>query len=348
MDEFELISSKCKNCGSELVYNPKQGCLTCKYCESNYFLPQKRNDAIITRQYSSDFHPNQFNRTLNAYKCNNCSNVYFMTDEGTSKKCPNCGSTSCSLVEDSGYCADGIIPFKLTKEQAAQKFCEYLDGKSSVPRSLKKLAKNQQLMGVYIPVWNFTFNISGTYSATATELQKDSQGSFYSVPKPVFGEKYKRIKSHDQSASKVENDIFLELFDENDYASLIPYSLEYTYGYRVDAIDKNIHDYYYQITRDAELDLEKEMKRNVLKKYKEVSDISVEARASDVFFNFAYVPVYVNAFEHKGKIYKTYISGTTGKVIGKSPRSIGKIFRNIAEAIAVLGIVGLLIYLFSR
>ncbi len=348
MKENEVITSKCKNCGSELWYNPKQGCLTCKYCDSNYFLPQQNDDAVLVRQYDDSFHPNKLNRTLNAYQCNNCGNKYYMTSEGVSKKCPNCGSSSCSLVEDAGLCADGIIPFKISKDQAAKKFAEYLKGKVSVPRALKKSAKNQELMGVYIPVWNFTFNISGTYSATATSLQKDSDGSFYSVPKPVFGEKYKRIKSHDHSASNAQDDIFLELFDENDYAGLIPYVPEYTYGYRVESIDKNIHDYYYKITKDAEAELEKEMKQSVLKKYKEVSDVSVEAMVDDVFFNFAYVPVYVNAFTHKNKLYKTFISGTTGKVIGKSPITAGRIFKTLAEAVAVLGIVGLLIYLFCR
>lgn len=348
MEEQEKLSSKCKNCGSELWYNPKQGCLTCKYCESNYFLPQKRDDAILTRQYSRNFHPNKLNRMLTAYKCNNCQTVYYMTSEGVSKKCPNCGGSSCSLVEDAGYCADGIIPFKISKEQASKKFTEYLKGKAGVPRALKKLASNQMLMGVYLPVWNFSFNISGSYSATATELKKDSSGSFYSVPKPVFGEKYKRIKSHDQSACNAEDEIFLDLFDENDYAELIPYTPEYTYGYRVNAIDKNIHDYYYKITNEAEHDLEREMKRSVLKKYKEVSDVSVDAVADDVFFNFAYVPVYVNTFTHKNKTYKTYISGTTGKVIGSSPKSPLRFLKYFLEGVAVAGIVGLLAYLLMK
>lgn len=343
-----LISSKCQNCGSNLVYNPQQNCLTCKYCETNYFLPKKNEDAVLVRQYSSDFHPNEFNRYLQAYKCDNCGNVYYMTDEGTSKKCPNCGSSSCSLTENAGLCADGIIPFRISKKQAAENFRKYLKTKKGVPKALKKLAENQKLMGVYIPVWNFSLNIYGVYSASASEIKKDSSGSYFSYSKPVFGEKYKRIKSLDQSASSVEDEIFLDLFDENDYAGIIPYTPEYTYGYRVDAIDKSIHDYYHKIKDDAEYDLKKTMKRTVLNKYKEVSDISVETRAEDVFFNFTYVPVYVNTYEHKNKIYKTYISGTTGKVLGKSPVSAAKIFGTILKFLGVGAVIALIAYLFLK
>ena len=346
MENVENISSKCKNCGSELWYNPKEGCLTCKYCESNYFLPKKAEDAVLVRQYSSAFHPNQFNEAMKAYKCNKCANVYYMSSEEKSKKCPNCGSSSSSMVEDSGACADGIIPFKISKDQAAKCFKDYLRTKSAIPGELKRHAQNQKLMGVFVPVWNFSFTINSAYSANANELKKDYSGMYYSVSKPVFGEKIKRVKSLDQSATNVEDDVFLELFDEDDYAGLIPFIPEYTYGYRVDAINKDIHEYYYDITKKAEESLEAELKKSINSKYKEVFDIQIEAHARDVFFNFAYVPVYVNTFEYQGKIYKTYISGTTGKVVGKTPVSLGQKVKNFFKAVLVLGLAAAIAYFF--
>ncbi len=340
------MSSKCKNCGSELWYNPKQGCLTCKYCESNYFLPRKNDEAVLVRQYDAGFHPNQLNQTINAYKCNTCGNIYYMSSEEKSKKCTNCGNSSSTLVNDSGYCADGIIPFTLSKAEAAKAFSEYLSSKSGVPKDLKKLAQNQKLMGVFVPVWNFSFNVVADYSANATELKKDYQGNFYGVPKPVFGDELKRVASLDESATKNEDDDFLELFNEDDYAGIIPYIPEYTYGYRVDAINKDIHDYYYEITSKAEKDLESKIKRKLYSKYKEVTDVNVATRAKDIFFNFTYVPVYVNNFTYRGKTYKTYISGTTGKVVGKTPVSVGRIFGKIFKAVGLLAILGALAYLF--
>ncbi len=337
------LNSKCQNCGSELVYNPKTSCLTCRHCETNYFLPQKNNDAVLVRQYSPSFTPNQLNRALVAYKCNSCGNTYFITSEEMSKKCPNCGSNSCSLVEDDGYCADGIVPFKITREQASEEFAKYLKKQRNIPSNLKKLAKDQKLMGVFIPVWNFKFNIEAQYSARATEVKQNSDGTFYSTYKPIYGEKNKRVASLDQSATTAESDEFLELFDEKDYVDIIPYTPEYTFGYRVDKINKDIHDYYHEVSKKAEDAMKKEITKTVLSSHKEVSDLFVDCKANDVFFNFTYVPVYVNTYTYRGKLFRTYISGTSGKVIGKTPITIKKIFATILKILGLAAFIALII-----
>lgn len=343
---MEKIVSKCKNCGSELWFNPKQGCLTCKYCESNYFLPKKKDDAVLVRQYNAGFHPNQLNQSLMAYKCQTCHNVYYMSSEEKSKKCTNCGNSSSELVKDSSYSADGIIPFKLSKEEASKCFEKFLKEKAAVPKELKQLALNKKLMGVFIPVWNFSFNLSVNYSANATELKKDSYGMFYGVSKPVFGDEMKRYPSLDESANKQEDPIFLELFDQDDYINIIPYLPEYTYGFRVDAADKSIHDYAHEIIKKAKLEYEREIKKKIISKYKEVSDVQVDARADDVFFNFTYVPVYVNNFTYHGKTYKTYISGTTGKVVGKTPKSRAKKIANVVKGVLLIAVLAAIGYWF--
>ena len=153
----------------------------------------------------------------------------------------------------------------------------------------------------------------------------------------------KRVPSLDESATTNETDDFLELFDENDYAGIIPYIPEYTFGYRVDDINRSIHDYYILVTENEEHEVKKSISDFILKKYKDVSNMQIDLTSQDVYFNFTYVPVYVNTYTYKGKTYKTYISGTTGKVAGKAPVSIKSILKTLAKflglaaAIAVLG-----------
>lgn len=345
---METLSSKCPNCGSELLYNPLKKALECKHCESSFILPTQTEDAVVVRQYNSSFHPNQLHQSLKSYACGGCGSVHFMASDEKSKKCPNCGNSSCTLIEEQGFAADAMLPFKLSKEEASKKFKEYLKEHKSIPKELRKLAENQKIMGVFVPVWNFSFNVEGTYSASVNVPEKDFEGVYHNNYRPIFGEKFKRVKSYDQIACRNHSNTLLELFDENDYAELIPFFPEYTYGFRVDKITKDIHDYYYEITNDAEESFEKKMKRDILSEHKEVSNIQVEATATDVFFNFAYVPVYVNTFKYRGKVYKTYISGTTGKVAGKPPKSLFSRFLKLLKAIAVLGIVGALAYFFFR
>ena len=347
MENIEQINSKCENCGSQLVYNPKQGCLVCRHCETNFFLPQKNDRAVLVRQYSSKFHPNTLNRSLIALKCNSCGNVYYLSSEMMSKKCPNCGSNSSSIVEDEGFCADGIIPFKITREQASEIFSKHLKKQGNIPSNLKKLAKEQKLMGVYVPVWNFKINLFGFYQANASQVNERRDGSFFTTYRPVYDERHKCISSLDESATSAEDVEFLTLFDENDYSAIIPYSPEYTYGFRVDKINRDLNDVYFDISKKAESEFKSELTRRALNSYKELKDLAVDARCQEVFFNFTYVPVYVNTYLYKGKLYRTYISGTTGKVVGKSPLTFKRILKTLLKIVGVVGLVALIALMIS-
>ena len=51
-----------------------------------------------------------------------CGHTYFCSTLEMSKECPDCGSSSIEKIKSSGVCADGIIPFEISKEQAAERF----------------------------------------------------------------------------------------------------------------------------------------------------------------------------------------------------------------------------------
>lgn len=345
---MDTISSKCHNCGSELIFDAKTKTLMCKHCESNFVLPTQREDAIIARQYDSSFHPNQLHQALKSYRCGGCGTTYYMTSEEKSRKCPNCGNSYCDAVQDNGYAADAIIPFKITKQEASKNFKEYLKKKKSIPKELRMMAENQKLSGVFVPVWNFSYNVFGTYSAMVSDPERGYDGTYHQSYKPIFGDKIKRVKSLDKLACDCEDSKLLSLFNEDDYVDLIPFFPEYTYGYKVDKITRDIHECYNKIVSSAESNFKDDIEFELNTRRKQVEEINIETKISDVFFNFAYVPVYVNTFNYKGKLYKTYISGTTGKVVGKHPKSKLSKFLNLLKFVGVLGIIGLLVYFFLR
>jgi hypothetical protein len=236
----------------------------------------------------------------------------------------------------------------MTKAEAAVKLADFIGSNNKIPKELKKLIKDQKLMAVYIPVWNFSFNMFASYSATENVLKKDSYDMYYSVPNPIFGDRTKRIKSLDQCATEGEDDSFLERFDENDYAQIIPYIPEYACGCRVEPVTKDIHEFYGDIVDGAQKELETQIKRELLKRKTETVNISIQSRARDVFFNFTYVPVYVNTFKYRNKLYKLFVSGTTGKVIGKTPVSTWSRLKNVLKVLGIGAILAGILYLFKK
>ena len=344
----EEFSSVCQNCGSDLFFNPKTACLTCKYCESNFYLPTSRKNAVIVRQYNSGFHPSVFNKNLNSYKCVACGRTYFMTTEGHTSRCPNCGRSEVELTSETGFCADGVIPFKITKQQASEKMTEYLKKNNKIPRELRKMAESQKLMALLIPVWNFSFNLYASYSAIESFAKKGYNGMYYTASNPIYGEKEKRVKSLDECATDGEDEIFLDLFDENDYAQIVPYSPEYSFGSRVNSITKDIHIFYDSIVENAKIKFEKEIRKELLHRKNDTHNIEISCTAGDVFFNFTYVPVYVNVFKYRKKTYKIFISGTTGKVIGKTPVSMWYRIKKFLRIVSVGALLAIIYKLFKK
>ena len=341
MEEF---SSVCPNCGSDLFFNPKTGSLTCKYCESNFYLPTSKKNSFIVRQYSTGFHPSVLNKTLNSYRCKSCSRNYFMTTEGRTSRCPHCGNSDIELTEEPGFCADGVIPFSVSKEEAANEMKEYLKNNNKIPKELRKMAENQKLMAVLIPVWNFSFNLYANYSANESLLRKDRYDMYYAIDNPIFGNKEKRISSVDECATDGEDKSFLSLFDEKDYAKIVPYCPEYSFGARVEPITKDIHTFYDDIIDGEVKKFKKDLTKELLARKNNTHDINISCKADDVFFNFTYVPVYVNVFKSRKKIYKIFISGTTGKVVGKTPVSA---WYRIKKFLSIVGIGALLILIYK-
>ena len=345
MEEF---SSVCQNCGSDLYFNPKTGCLTCRYCESNFYLPKSKKNAVIVRQYTAGFHPSVFNKNLNSYKCVSCGRTYFMATEGRSSRCPNCGNSEIELASEPGFCADGVIPFKVTKKEAAEKMKEYLKTNKKIPKELKQMAESQKIMALLIPVWNFSFNLYARYSATEAYAKKGFDGMYYTKTDPVYGEKEKRIKSMDECATDGESEIFLDLFDESDYAGIVPYCPEYSFGSRIEPITKDIHIFYDKILEKAKDEFTRQIKKELLARKNDTYNIDVSCTPGDVFFNFTYVPVYVNVFKYKKKIYKIFISGTTGKVKGKTPISTWYKVKRFLRIVGIGALLALMIKLFKK
>ncbi len=345
---MEKLLAQCKNCGGQLRFDPKNQTLSCEYCETSYHLPKAKVNSVLVRGYSNAFHPNQFNQNLNFYKCSRCGHAYFCANEEKLLECKECGSASLEKIKSAGYCADGIIPFEISKEQAADKLVSFLKSKPSVPKDMISKAKAENLTGVFVPVWNFIFDIDANFSANASELKKDASGTYYTIPSPVYGTKSEAIKSADQCATTNQEDDLLELFDENDYDKIIPYTAEYTFGYKVDDINRNIHEYYEAVTAGEEEKLKKEISNMILRKHKDVSNMQIEIESHDVYFNFAYVPVYVYKYVKKGKTYKIYISGTTGKVAGKTPFTFKGVIKTLIKILGLAAVIAVVYYFMTK
>ena len=331
--------TKCVNCGAGLVFIPGKNMIGCEHCGSYYALPAAKNVKLI-RKYSADFTPERDPLMNNQYSCNSCGSLHVVQSDKTSKRCPSCGSTNIKQSSATTAHPDGIMPFELTKEQALKNFEKWLKKRPFTPNDLLKLVRNRKISSVYVPVYNFGYTNACRYSAIVKKVHEDKQADeFYSTTHSVSDIKTYQVQNQDICANNVVDKDLVEQVSVLDVKNIVPFSGEYLFGYS--AIDTNIsvHDAVNRITKECEDLNESKIRRNLKQKYDEIESLNCSTRLSNIVFNYAYVPVFMNHFTYKGKNYHCYIGGRSGKVAGKTPKSAVKILITVLSV--MLGIAGL-------
>ncbi len=117
----KLQSQRCKNCGSEMLYDIEVKALKCNHCESIKNIEiQNTNNEIIELSFQKaikELKVNKIDETseANEFECKSCGAIIISENKNLSHKCLYCGSSYVSTNEKSTYIQPGsIIPFTIT------------------------------------------------------------------------------------------------------------------------------------------------------------------------------------------------------------------------------------------
>ena len=111
------------------------------------------------------------------YSCPNCG-AQVMTDATTAAtSCHYCHNPVVLSGKLSGeYEPDLVIPFVLTKEQAAEQFRKHCQGRTFLPKDFYSDEQIENIYGVYYPYWVVDSEIDGSYTARGEVEQIVRQG----------------------------------------------------------------------------------------------------------------------------------------------------------------------------
>lgn len=331
--------TKCENCGGRIVYSPAKKMLYCEHCDSVYNMPDVPKSVKLIRRYSLDYSPAINREEDTQYVCNSCKSAHSVEVGKVSTRCPSCGSKD--IVKSSGGISpDGIIPFELNKEEASKIFEKWLTKRKLAPKDLFLMAKNRKLSSVYVPVYSISATCVSHYMATVKKVHTDSStDTIYSTVHAIQDIETMPIKDYVQLANKVADKSLMEKIASVDMAQVVPYSSDYLFGYYGADTNVTIHEAVESIKRQSELASENMIRHKLKDKYDEIVHLNVESSLNGVTFSHLYIPVFMNHYTYKNKHYHCYISGTTGKVAGKSPKSASKILGIIGGALGIVGII---------
>lgn len=339
--------TKCVNCGGNLQFDPQKNMLHCDHCDSFFNINLPSKNVKLVRKYTIDYTPDNSSILDSQYLCTTCNSVHTVQDGKVSTRCPSCGATTVVKNSSETNYPDGIIPFKLSKDNAAEIFEKWITSRKFAPTDLKVMARGKKISSVYVPVYNLNGVCNNTYSATVKKVHTDSStDTIFSTVHTLRDIEVVPIKNYTVIANSVVEKSLLNKIVSVDPSEIIPYSPDYLFGYSGADTNISIHEAVDALKKQSHESGENLIRHKLKEKYDEIVHLNVESSLRNLSFSHAYVPVFMNHYNYKGKHYHCYISGTSGKVVGKSPKSAGKIFAIIGGALALAGIVALCISLF--
>lgn len=317
--EFDIASQKlkCPNCGnSEKIKNDKSK------IQEHKFSKRAAEKLGVTE------------KTSQIMECKGCGAKVEIAADCTATECPYCGSKYVLADKQvESIVPDGVVTFKIDKHKAGEVFAKWIKKKWLAPGDLKNLYERDKLQGVYLPYWTFDADTVCEYYAEGGKhrkvKEKDSNGN--EVEKtvtdwyPVSGRVKEEFDDVLVKASKNLKPSLLEAIEPYNTKELVSYEPTYLSGYGAECYTVSLEDAHKEARDKMENELRSMSRKDVLRKYDEVRNLSVDINYDDETYKHIMIPVYATAYNYKGNTYPVLINGQTGKISGKYPKSKAKI-----------------------
>lgn len=343
----ETVAYNCPNCGAELKFNADKQRLCCEFCESEFTISEIAKTNARENAAAKAENASSYCQMMNEYSCPNCGAEITADASTVADMCVYCHSPVVLKGKLSGQMMpDKIIPFRYGKEEAENKFFEFVKNKRFVPKEFKSKQQASLIAGVYYPFWVTDADTIGEYDAAATRLRIWRVGNVEYTETSKFNIR-RRGNIHFEdivtSALSEGDKEMLEGILPYPSDSLQPFSMPFLSGFQAKK-------------RDIERERLSDEVRSRMNEYAQtllsrtVSGYNtVNLRSNRVYimhsnWEYTLMPVWVLNYVTKKKNYRFAMNGYTGKIYGELPISFkklltvcGVIFAAVAPIVGLIG-----------
>ncbi len=333
------LYEECPSCGGQLEFSAEKQRIACPYCGFEEAF-DRSNDQVVERSLAEaanaarQWTPGQTGRRL--FECHNCGARLLVEPDKVHIRCGFCGSENINVqaIEQKLIQPVGIIPFYIARKQAIDRFRKWLKQGWFHPNSLRKLARIQDLHGIYLPFWTFDAQTESDWEGYAGYYYYVTRTIVVNGKPRVVQERRIRWVHRKGHLSHFFDDVLvcasgglateevagIEPYRMNELVNFDPrlmlgweaevYKIEVDEGYQV---AERIMDH--RIRQMCSAQLGGDTQRN----------LRIYSRKFNQTFKLVFLPVWIASYEYKNKRYHFMINGQTGKVHGKKPVSWTKI-----------------------
>lgn len=337
---MSVITYKCKNCGGELIFKPEKQEFVCEYCLSAFTESELQEPA-----------PEETN-TKPAEEITDDTSK--QTEDSAVYNCPSCGAevvtdgttaaTFCYYCHnpvvlqgrlDGEFLPNRIIPFKIDKKSATQKFMEWIGKKHFVPKDFYSAEQVEKMTGIYFPYWLVDSDSNSQMSAKGCTVRTWTTGkSQYTETSHYMLNREGEIHLEDviKNALKKANKKLVETVQPFDAKDLQKFSMSYLSGFQAEKRDIERTALEAEVNADIKKFCE-QLLQDSMSGYSSISTVSKNTVIKNIAWEYSLLPVWTLTYKYKDEIYYFAMNGQTGKTCGKLPVNMKKLLA-VAGAIA--------------
>lgn len=344
--KFDATNSKCKTCGSNLVFDPSSQMLKCFACSNTYGFPKIQKN--FKHSFSDvDQDNSEWVQSTKVIKCKTCGAQVELNGYTITEACPYCGSVYTLEAEDiQGLKPDCVVPFKFDYEEGMNTFIRNVKKKFYVSSKFKKHLPKNKVRGIYVPTFTYDTDTNSSYKGTLRyeTRTRDSKGNVHVHVhyKPISGTIAENFRDVTIEASSQVTDKEMSAITPYDYNDSYVYDTGFIQGYNAEHYQDDMTTCYNVAVRKMDYQIERDIKSKYSGKGT-LENLQVSTNYFNKLYAYRLLPIYVFEFEkakNKG-IFTVMMNGQTGKVGRGLPKSALKISLTVFLVLAI--IVGIII-----
>ena len=353
---MSVITYKCPNCDGGLVFDPESGTYVCEYCLSKFtqteLTADSQSDENVQPEEASQGQTNTgAQQGAVVYRCPSCG-AEIITDETTAATfCFYCHNPIVLTGKLEGeYLPDGIIPFKITKEQAIERFQQWIQKKKFIPKGFYSKRQIEKMSGVYFPYWIYNCKTDSYMNGTAKDIRIWRVGDMeYTETKVYEIRRAGKIsfKNLPKTALQKAQNAMLKGIFPYEFGAMEKFHMGFLSGFQAEKRDIEKESLSEEVRREVYKNAEKCM-RDTISGHNSFSMGGQNHAIREEEFRYVLLPVWVLTYRRSSdQFYYFALNGQTGEIVGKLPVNKRKLFGVaaiiFAAVFAVILIGGLLI-----
>ena len=299
---------KCRNCGGNTVYEPSRKRMYCPHCES------LDSESIVQEGSLA--------------QCGNCGAPITPGQYASAGRCEHCGSYLVYNERIEGiYEPHLILPFKINKDMAVERLNQEFHKKTFLPSSFLSQKSLEKLEGIYVPFWLYDYQAHYDFEGEGTRIRSWRQGdteytetSYYHIIRQMEAD-FDKVPV---DASFVMDDGEMDLMEPYAYQELEAFNPKYMSGFDGEVYNQSAPE----LEERAQVkvrDASESLMQQSLAGYNSVRPGRKTLNFDRDGVRYALMPVWMYLYQYQGKTWRFSVNGQTGKVIGKTPVSRGKV-----------------------